>query len=239
MPVEGKLDEFIVGIGPKLVVVRWDGRTPTASIARKYVEVEQGGNTYFNDGKVDPRGRIFSGTMFTAASKLPFTTRIGTFYSVEKGLVVAHLSNINISNGLTWNEKTNKFYYIDSGDLHIKEFDYDPSTGSISNETIIFQISAGSPLMDGMTIDELGFLYIATFGGGRVIKVDPQARRIVDEFEIPHALQVTSVAFGGPNLDELFVTTASLKTQPGPNGHLFKVTGLGAKGTKMYSAKLD
>lgn len=220
--------------------MRWDGCNPTANIVRNYVEVEQElGFTRFNDGKVDPRGRIFTGTMCREGTDLPLRVRHGKFYCIEKGVPVVKLTDINISNGLTWNEKKNKFYYIDSGNFHLKEFDYDPVTGNISNEVVMLQIEEGQYLMDGMTIDDAGFVYIATFRGGRVIKVNPEKQEIVDEIEIPDAAQITSVAFGGPNLDELFVTTANFATSPRPNGRLFRVTGLGAKGTKMYSAKLD
>lgn len=115
---------------------------------------------------------------------------------------------------------------------------------------------------DGMTIDTDGFLYVATFGGSVVYKIDPSLvffrnshsfsihqinfsfncsdGKIVLEIKLP-AEQVTSVAFGGPSRDVLFVTTAAKEfksPQPPPAGALFKVTGLGATGTPMYSVDL-
>ena len=93
---------------------------------------------------------------------------------------------------------------------------------------------------DGMTIDENGFLYVATFGGSKILKIDPMTKKIADEIKLP-VEQITSAAFGGPNLDVLFVTTCGVEfntPQPPPAGGVFKITGLGVKGTKMYNAVL-
>jgi len=90
-----------------------------------------------------------------------------------------------------------------------------------------------------MTIDSNGFLYVACFNGGKVVKVNVATKKIEQEITIPNAKQVTSVAFGGPNLDELFVVTARIDNSPAPAGGLFKITGLGVTGTRMYNAKLD
>lgn len=92
-----------------------------------------------------------------------------------------------------------------------------------------------------MTIDDEGNLYVATFGGFKIIKVNPSTGKILLEIKVP-AEQVTSVAWGGPRLDELFVTTAGKEfksAQPPPAGGLFRVTGLGARGTPMYSVDLS
>lgn len=94
---------------------------------------------------------------------------------------------------------------------------------------------------DGMTIDADGSLYVATFGASKVFKINPASGAIELEIKIP-AEQVTSVAFGGPNLETLFVTTAGKEfksKQPPPAGKLFKVTGLGVKGLPMKSVKLN
>ena len=92
-----------------------------------------------------------------------------------------------------------------------------------------------------MTIDENGSLYVATFGASKVFKINPSTGKIELEIKIP-AEQVTSCAFGGPNLDILYVTTAAKEfksKQPPPAGQLFKVTGLGVRGLPMQSGKLD
>lgn len=92
-------------------------------------------------------------------------------------------------------------------------------------------------LPDGMTIDADGNLYVATFNGYTVFKVDPKSGKVLQEIKFP-CKQITSVAFGGPNLDELYVTTSSLKNEPEPAGTTYKVTGLGVKGLPMYKCRL-
>lgn len=91
---------------------------------------------------------------------------------------------------------------------------------------------------DGMTIDENGTLYVATWNGARILVINPDLKAVVREIPMPTA-QVTSLAFGGPNLDVLFVTTAGRPApKPAPAGGLFKITGLGVKGLPMQAFKL-
>jgi len=166
-----------------------------------------------------------------------FGSSSGSLYSLAEGEEVKVLkTNVSVSNGLAWNEQKKKFYYIDTCQLDVKEFDYDPDTGNISNERVLidFKKNGDRPgyLPDGMTIDADGNLYVATWGGSRIIKVNGQSGKVEQEIKLP-AEQVTSVAFGGPNLDILFATTAAIERagpQPKPAGALFKITGLGVKG---------
>lgn len=91
---------------------------------------------------------------------------------------------------------------------------------------------------DGMTIDENGIIYVATWNGARIIIIDPKSKQILNEIQMP-TNQVTSLAFGGKNLDILYVTTAGKpKPQASPAGGLFKITGLRAKGLPMNKFKL-
>lgn len=170
-----------------------------------------------------------------------FDARLGTFFRFEAkiGKAIPLKSKICVSNGLTWDEKRKRFYYIDSADMEVKEYEYNVSTGDISNERVLINFKPCTFAPDGMTIDSEGMLYVATFNGGKILKVNPVTKKVTQEIVIPNVSQITSVAFGGPNLDELFVTTASLDGKPAPAGGLFKVTGLGVKGTKMFNAKLD
>lgn len=91
---------------------------------------------------------------------------------------------------------------------------------------------------DGMTIDENGNIYVGTWLGSRIIVINPATKEIIREITMP-VEQVTSLAFGGPNLDILFATTAGRpKPKPAPAGGLFKITGLGTKGLPMDAFKL-
>lgn len=90
---------------------------------------------------------------------------------------------------------------------------------------------------DGMTIDEQGRIYVATWNGAKILVIDPKSKKILREIEMP-TKQVTSLAFGGKNLDILYATTAGRPTpQPSPAGGLFKITGLGVKGVPMNKFK--
>lgn len=91
-----------------------------------------------------------------------------------------------------------------------------------------------------MTIDTDGNLWVAVFDGSCILKIDPRSGNLLQEVPIP-AKQVTSATFGGPNLDILFVTTASMNIngeQAPPCGATFMVIGLGVKGHPNVNFKL-
>lgn len=127
----------------------------------------------------------------------------------------------------------------------------------LANRQVVINKSNEMPAFDGMTIDAEGFLWVAVFGGFRVIRIDPwyllwlfirfflftlfyyRKKRVDKEIYLP-AAQITSVMFGGENLETLFVTSVASapNEQPYPVGSLFKITGLGVKGLPMHNAKL-
>lgn len=135
IPVEGTTDQFVVGSGRRVIVVSWDGVSETAKVLKTLFEVQMGDGRFdgnrFNDGKCDPRGRLFAGTMRFVGDE--FEHRYGELYKYEKGGKIEVVkSDVGISNGLAWNEKTKKFYYIDTTDYEVKEYDYDFETGKAS-----------------------------------------------------------------------------------------------------------
>ena len=151
---------------------------------------------------------------------------------------------MNVSNGLVWNKANNKFYYIDSPTQQIAEYDYDDTSGEISNRRVTYLKDHGldaSP--DGMTIDEDDNLWVALYGGGSVIKVNPTTGNLLGRFPIP-AESVTSVMWGDPDLDILFITTSriglteeQIMKQPGA-GSVFALTNLGTKGVPVFEADI-
>lgn len=159
-------------------------------------------NTRFNDGKCDPSGRLWIGTMDKNAK--PYQ---GKLYRMDHGNLVAVLDRISISNGLGWSPDQQTMYYIDTFEQAVYAFDFDSSHGGISNKRIFITIpeSMGSP--DGMTVDSTGKLWIALWGGSGVACFDPQTRKLLGKIEVP-ALNVTSCEFGGPDLKTLLITTA-------------------------------
>ncbi|XP_062536350.1 regucalcin-like [Armigeres subalbatus] len=246
IPVEGDNQKFIIGTDKKVTLIEWDGVSEQGKFIKTVGEVEFDlPDNRFNDAKTDSRGRFYGGTMRLEAKGDIFEARLGTFYRYDalKQKFVGLKKNIGVSNGLCWNEAGNLFYYIDSCDLDVKEYHVDEN-GDLSNErkVIDFTVNGARPsfVPDGMTIDTDGNLYVATFGGSTVYKINPKKGKIELEIKFP-CEQITSAAFGGPNLDILFVTTAAKEfksPQPAPAGALFKVTGLGVKGTPMHNVNL-
>jgi len=155
-----------------------------------------------NDGKCDAAGRFWAGTM-----AFDFRPGAGALYRLDPGLGVNTIvPGVTISNGLDWTLDGQAMYYVDTPTGRIDLFDFDPLTGAIANRRPFVEIppSAGSP--DGMTVDSAGNIWLALWGGSAVRCYSPQGllERVV---EVP-ASQVTSCAFGGPDLADLYITSA-------------------------------
>lgn len=161
-------------------------------------------NTRANDGKCDPQGRLWQGTMGFDSEGAA-----GALYRIDcKRQVTREVSDIRISNGLCWDSQARRMYYIDTPTQRVDTFDFDPTTGSIENRRAAIQVDTelGSP--DGMTIDENGHLWIAMWDGAAVTHWDPQSGELLAVYELPVS-RVTSCAFGGTARRTLYVTTAS------------------------------
>ncbi len=156
----------------------------------------------FNDGKCDPGGRFWAGTM-----SYDQTEGAGSLYCLNSDLSIdLKLEGVTISNGLAWNREKNKFYYIDTPTGNIYSFDFDLSSGKISNRSLIRHIDQNEGYPDGMTIDTDDNLWISLYGGGKVIRIDPANGNTNFEVLLP-VPKVTSCTFGGNNLNELYITT--------------------------------
>lgn len=172
-----------------------------------------------NDGKCDPTGRFWAGTMAFDCSPAA-----GALYRLEPDLSVEPvLTGLTISNGLAWSLDGRTLYFVDSGANGIDGYDFDLRDGTVSNCHRIVEIPVEEGLPDGLTIDADGFLWVAIWGGGSVRRYAPDGT-LAAVVELPVAL-VTSCTFGGARLDELYVTTASAdlsadgrRTQPHAGG---------------------
>lgn len=169
----------------------------------------------------------------------------GSLYTlISKRGVKKHLEKVSIANGLAWNVDLKKMYYIDSPRRTVDSYDYDMARGEISNRQVVFDLEKhnipGVP--DGMTIDDQGNLWVAVFNGSRILHVNPITSELINTINFP-STQITAIAFGGPDLDIMYVTSARLTIAgvecPEPAGCLFKVTGHGAKGMPCYDVKYD
>ncbi len=191
-------------------------------------------NNRFNDGKCDPGGRFWAGTMaYTNQSTQGSLYRMDADHSVHK-----MLGDIGISNGIVWSHDKRTMYYIDSSAGTVRAYDYDNASGDIRNERVIISVPKEMGLPDGMAIDAAGMLWVAHFGGSCVRCWDPHIGKVSDEIVLP-ASQITSCAFGGEKLDTLYITSAAvgldaaaLAQQP-LAGSLFAVQP-GVKGALTY-----
>lgn len=161
----------------------------------------------FNDGKCDPAGRLWAGTMAFDGMN---DREQGALYCLDAdGTVTRKLGRISISNGIVWSADARTMYFIDTVKNDVRAFDYDLETGAIANERVTVR-NDGDGHFDGMTIDAEGMVWIALFGGGAVKRYDPQTGEHLATIELPVSC-VTSCAFGGPDLDQLYVTSGSYR----------------------------
>ncbi len=168
-------------------------------------------NNRLNDGCCDSSGRFWFGSMSMTANQPEREFEIaGSFYKMDNdGSIKKYFDGVGISNGIAWNADETKLYYVDSTPRTVSAFDFDAEKGEISNrrKIIEFEASEGDP--DGMCADAEGMLWIAHFGGGKVSRWDPETGERLDEIVLP-CKRVTCPAFGGENLDELYIATATI-----------------------------
>jgi sugar lactone lactonase YvrE len=175
-----------------------------------------------NEGDCDPDGRFYCGSM--AYNESPGA---GTLYRLDhNGTTTAVLTNVTISNGLTWSPDGTTAYYVDTPTHRIDAFDYDPSTG-LTNRRPAIHIPETDGAPDGLTIDTDGNLWVALWGGSAVRCYTPTGH-LAEHLPLP-VTQVTACTFGGPNLDELYITTSQQGVTQPEAGALFR-TKPGAHG---------
>ncbi len=149
----------------------------------------------FNDVTAGPCGRIYAGTMNDG------------LLLFEKGRMPLKLEmKVNCSNGMGFSPAGKIFYHTVTKDNQINAYDYDRSSGRISNKRQLVNFSRSNEWPDGLTVDGKGFLWSAFWTGG-VKRISPEAE-IVEEILVP-APNPTSLAFGGEEMNELFIATAS------------------------------
>lgn len=194
----------------------------------------------FNDGKCDPNGNFWIGTMHKE-----FLPGSGSLYKIDQHFQSSQqIERTSISNGMAWTSDGSKFYYIDSPSFEVVVFDFDKISSKISNRKTRFKIppSYGSP--DGMTIDNEGMLWIAHWGGGCVRRWNPENGKVLQVISVdaPH---VTSCCFGGKDFNMLYITTArsglgeeELKTSPLSGGLFCVTTKVAGKAVHLFKGKL-
>ncbi len=195
------------------------------------------GETRFNDAIADPDGRVFSGTMPhpgwkddpSKAGKLYRIDPDGSYRVVDEGFGCA--------NGLAFTTDLSTLYFCNSPSQHIYAYDYDRATGGLSNRRVHI-ITTGDGVPDGLTLDARGHLWSARWAGRCVVHYDEHGNE-VERFGLPTD-NITSVAFGGPNLDTMYITSATGGNDDADDlaGALFTMQVDGAAGVPEYRSRI-
>lgn len=210
-----------VAFAKEVAWVDWPSGAVTPMVA---VERDLPGNRC-NDGKRDPAGRFWIGTM----SRSGEVVGAGALYRLENdGTLTRVLTGLTIANGMAWSPDQRTMYFIDSPTREVWAFDFDPVASSISNRRTVVRVPESLGWPDGMTIAADGSLWVAHWGAGCVAHWDPVAGRLLGTIatDCPHT---SSCCFGGAGERDLYITTSQLGLSPKDlvgaplSGSLFRV----------------
>jgi len=193
--------------------------------------------TRLNDGKCDRRGRFFAGGMDDKEEMA-----ICGLWRLDADLSIAKVDGgIICSNGPCWSPDDRTFYFADTFQEEIWAYDYDLNSGLPSNRRVFASTKGDGGIADGSTVDAEGYLWNAQLISGELVRYAPDGT--VDRRIGMPVRNITSVMFGGPKLDEIYVTSMARVKHPAVHdhfaveatpqfgaGHLFRIRGLGISG---------
>jgi len=243
LPVDSRPDQVVVSVGTSIYLANLvtGEKTLLDKLDKEGVR--------FNDAKCDPQGNLWIGTMGLESSPGVLEPEKGSLYIRSQGGKLSEkMDKVSLSNGLAWSLDGKSFYYIDSVKRLIYLFDFDGKTNDIDNRRVLVNMNnneafTANELPDGMTIDASGNLWVAMFNGSRIVNIDGQSGRVIQSIQMPTSM-ITSVCFGGPNLDQLFVTSAfkpldaERKAKEPLAGFIFRITSA-EKAFRGHKANFD
>lgn len=192
----------------------------------------------FNDVMADPEGRVFAGTGGDASCSMC----CGLFRVDLDGSVTELFQGTTCSNGMGFTPDGKQMYWTDSTACKIFIYDYDRASGELSNRREWYTAPENAGIPDGMAVDVNGDVWSAHWDGWGIYHFSPRGE-LIEKIEFPVA-KVSSVTFGGPNLDELYITTAGGTARKGerasestPDGTLYRVR-VGVRGTEEYRSRI-
>ncbi|KUO85259.1 MAG: hypothetical protein AT709_06400 [Caldivirga sp. MG_3] len=244
--IDGHVGTISIGPYPSCVMPNEDGNLVVTvkdrvllvnphngSVLRVLATVNEPPSNRFNDCKCDPEGRLVAGTM-DMNEKNP----TGSVYVVDPGFGLRKImGSVTISNGIAWSQDGSSMYYIDSPTRRVTVLRYNRREGVVEGVIKHIDLSSYPGVPDGMTIDSEGYLWIALYGGGKVLRVNPVDGEVTGQVEVP-AQYTTSCTFGGSSLTTLFITTATDRSRQttGPDGYVFSVEA-GVRGTMVSKCR--
>ena len=238
-------DVLLLGLRTGFTLYRLSTKKETTWV---HPEPMMDGETRLNDGKVDPAGRCVAGTMDLVTMSRP----IGSLYTLSpSGAVRSHdatVGRVTISNGMEWSVEqptihhhhTSTMFYIDSPTRLVKKFGYDVGTGQTTGSGEVVHALEGEGVPDGCALDAEGFLWVAVWDGGRVVRIDTGSGKVVGVLPIP-SRRPTAIAFGGDDLSTMYVTSARPNdpATEGPGGDVYEVRipGVYGRKTNLFALK--
>ncbi|XP_045536031.1 regucalcin-like [Papilio machaon] len=248
IPIEGRKHHFLCGIKRDIVEIEWKGDNDKAVVLRTIASVENDRpENFLNDGKADRKGRLVTGTVSGNRDSETLDDMIlpekGSLYRIDSDGHVHKLDEkITIPNGLAWDAEGKTLYHVDTMDC-IRRYDYNIETGHISNCQKLFVPNDHGieGICDGLTIDTDDNLWVAVYQGGQILKIDGKTGEILQTVTMP-TRDVTSLTFGGPNLDILYVTSSNMQWQrnePVWGAAIYEVYGLCVRGYPAFKVQLN
>lgn len=215
VPVQGTRSQVILGVQGgfalyDLETKKFEPHYSNGSLHGEY--------TRMNDGKCDPQGRLWLGSIArTGPGGADLKPGASALYVLEQwsSTPTKVLEGVTVSNGVTWSANGKTMYYTDSPTFKVDAFDFDGGAKThaalaTARRTAIEICSSFPPVPDGCALDTQGKLWVACFGAGEVRRYDPATGALLATVVLPEAAgkETTACAFGGASLDELYITTA-------------------------------
>jgi sugar lactone lactonase YvrE len=214
-PAAHATTRLTAGIPVNAVAVNHDGRLviaggegilllDQAGRRQPVIAAHDGEQLVFNDITVGPAGAIYGGTFHWGAAGME---RHGRLLMIRGAGTAAVLDDgIMLSNGLGFSPDGRALFFTDTMARKIFQYDVDPATGLVANRRVFVDVPRAEGLPDGLAVDAEGFVWSAQWYAGEVLRYDPDGR-VERRLAVP-AQQVSSVAFGGPDLADLYITSA-------------------------------
>ena len=188
----------------------------------------------FNDMTVGPLGSVYAGSMYWGESGMEKEGALIRIDTDGSATVVAE--GIILANGIGFNPDNRTLYFTDCGDRKIYAFDVDEKTGDLSNQRLFVTVPRDEGIPDGMTVDSEGFVWSAQWFGEQVVRYDPDGA-VERRIKMPMK-QISCVAFSGPDLDELLISSAgaNFESDLAPPSYDWNASNIGGP---LYRLKVE
>ncbi|KAJ0172197.1 hypothetical protein K1T71_012170 [Dendrolimus kikuchii] len=237
VPVKNS-SRLLIGVRSEVYLLDWN-REGDAALRHIAVLDPTKPDNILNEGKADAYGRFWGGTK-GPQNRDKVELDQAALYSMEKPCYQPHihLKPVTLSNGLVWSLNNSVLFYIDSATSKIEAFDYNLDKGEISNRRLILDIKEygyTKSCPDGMTIDRNGMLWVALMFDGSIIRINPDARYVIEKYKLPVS-RTTSLTWAGRDLSDLIVTTSRRNmdedelSREALSGAIFILHGMGTSG---------